>query len=150
MIIIVFSGVFLVFGLVDGLLSPAHAASLTLPPRPGYNPDSGEGEENGDNGGDAPIGAYIELQVQPARKGLWTVVQWQDSTGGWRDVEGWQGSLEAGGYKRWWVAAKDFDTGPFRWVVYQRPGSQFLAAGVPFNLPHRANEMKRFEVSLGP
>jgi hypothetical protein len=132
------------------------AAPLTLPPRPGYDPGAGKGGSSGggesskSSGDDWLIGAYIELQVQPGQAGLWTIVQWQDSSGGWHDVEGWRGSLEAGGYKRWWVAPKDFNTGPFQWVVYQKPDGLLLATSAPFTLPYQANVMKLVEVSLGP
>jgi hypothetical protein len=90
------------------------------------------------------------------------VVQWQDKAGGWHDVEGWQGTLEpdgspapqggtgAGrdGSKRWWVAAKDFGTGPFRWIVTQGKNGRPLAASAWFNLPSVANETVRIEVEV--
>src|SRR5687767_12315425 len=63
-------------------------AGPTLPPR---EPTPSGPDKDKDNDKDAPIGAYIELQVQPAQAGLWTVVQWQDSAGVWRNAEGWQG-----------------------------------------------------------
>ena len=93
-------------------------------------------------------GAYIELQVQPNQTGLWTVVQWQDSAGDWHNVEGWQGDLEPAGSRRWWVAAKDFETGPFRWMVAQSPGAPSLGVSAPFNLPNQANEILRIQLSL--
>jgi hypothetical protein len=133
----------LLFGL---LWPPLSSAGQTLPPRdtPTATPPA---KKSG--GKDKPIGAYIILQVQPAQAGLWSVVQWQDSAGGWHEVEGWRGTLEAGGSIRWWVAAKDFSTGPFRWVVYSRPGNQPVSSG-SFKLPSAANETVRVEISVGP
>jgi hypothetical protein len=63
-----------------------------------------------------PLGTHIELVV-PEHAGAWSVVQWQDSAGNWHDAEGWRGTLDSSGYICWWVAAKDFGTGPFRWVI---------------------------------
>ena len=96
-----------------------------------------------------PIGAYIELQPQGNRDGVWTVVQWQDSTGGWQDVEGWQGPVH-GGVKKWWVSQVDFDKGPFRWAVYQGQEGELLATSTPFYLPGTANELVRVEVLIIP
>jgi hypothetical protein len=86
-----------------------------------------------------PVGTYIELQVQGAIGSAWTVVQWQDSAGGWHDVEGWQGTLHEG-RRVWWVAAKNFGEGPFRWRVYQALGGGLLAESEPFYLPDSAGE----------
>ncbi len=130
------------------------AAPPALPPRPGYNPGGSGTNDNGgsdddDESNNDEVGAHIELQIQPEQVELWTVVQWQDSAGGWHNVEGWRGFLEANGGKRWWVAAKDFDTGPFRWVVYQKPNGQPVATSIPFHLPY-ANQINYIQVSLGP
>ena len=80
----------------------------------------------------SPAGAHIEL-LAPEFPGAWSAVQWQDPAGNWHVVEGWQGSLDERGGVRWWVAAKDFGTGPFRWVV----GDSITTVTVsePFNLP---------------
>ena len=73
--------------------------------------------------------------------GAWTIVQWQDSAGGWHDVEGWRGTLDGPTLKRWWVADKDFGTGPFRWVVIQEPSAAPPHISEPFSLPHEANQI---------
>lgn len=125
-------------------LAPTQAQAL--PPRPEDVVPSDE--HGGDH--DRPVGAYIELHVQPARSGLWAVVQWQDSTEYWHDVEGWRGALDASGSQRWWVAAKDFGTGPFRWVIYWVQGDELLAESDPFNLPQTAGEAVKIEVSFLP
>ncbi len=133
-------------GLAFGLTWPSLIeAQSTLPPRqtPTLPPPKDKKRES-----DKPLGATIELQVQPVPAGDWGVVQWQDKSGNWHDVDGWKGALGATGLERWWVAAKDFNTGPFRWVVTQGPGGPEVAASQPFNLPARANEILRIEVTV--
>ena len=117
-------------------------AGPTLPPREPPPKDSPDGDDN------APLVATIELQVQPAQEGLWTVVQWEDSNGDWHDVEGWRGHLDEKGKKMWQVAEKDFGTGPFRWVLYQGQGGLELGASDPFFLPRQANEVVLVVLSL--
>ena len=125
-------------------LPPRHTPNL--PPRytPAPNRDSGA-----DDGLRNPAGAYIELHVR-GQTSLWTVVQWQGNDGRWHDVEGWRGDLEADGIRRWWVAAKDFDTGPFRWAIYQSQNGPKLATSPPFHLPDQANEVLRIGISIEP
>ncbi len=104
-------------GLVIGLLviglgltvAPALAES-GLPDRKPPTADDGGRDDS------RPLGTHIEL-VAPEHAGAWSVVQWQDVNGNWHDVEGWRGTLDSSGYICWWVAAKDFGTGPFRWVI---------------------------------
>jgi hypothetical protein len=123
-------------------------AGSTLPPRHSPAPSSPADDSDDGDDDDTPLGAHIELQVAPVQVGLWTVVQWQDSAGNWHDVDGWRGTLETGGYKRWWVALKDFGTGPFRWVATQGPGGPVLGMSEPFSLPAEANEVVPVTVSL--
>jgi hypothetical protein len=67
---------------------------------------------------------------------LWTVVQWQDFQGDWHDVDGWRAPAKSGQHVRWWVAAKDAGTGPFRWFIYDRRKDQrHLWTSEPFYLP---------------
>ncbi len=98
------------------------------------------------------VGSYIELRVPTDNIGLWTVVQWQDPQGAWHDVETWRGILDEinnhKGDKLWWVYARDYGKGPFRWVVYDRPGGQVLAASQSFNLPGAPNQHVIVEVTL--
>jgi hypothetical protein len=84
------------------------------------------------------VGAYIELVGSDVPAGAWGVVQWQDSAGGWHNVEGWQGLMVNS--SRWWVHPKDFGTGPFRWAVLNAPGGAVLKVSEPFQLPTGANE----------
>jgi len=99
-------------------------------------------------------GGFIYLHVQSARQELWTVVQWQDGSGDWHDVEGWQGTLDdiqnEIGYKVWWVAKSGLGTGPFRWLVYQSKGGRLLATSEPFYLPGFKGGTVMVEVSPGP
>ncbi len=84
-----------------------------------------------------PTGAFITLQTTA---GVWTGVQWQDSNGDWHDVSGWRGTA-VDGRVQWWVAQKDFGTGPFRWAVYQPAGDgEPVSVSEPFMLPVAANE----------
>lgn len=113
-----------------------------LPPRPPLPSGGGGGDA------DSPTGAIIELTVSGAPAGAWAVVQWQDSTGGWHDVEGWRGMLDESGTKRWWVAPRDFGTGPFQWVIAQGIEGTHLAISEPFTLPASANQTLQISLSL--
>jgi hypothetical protein len=135
---------------------PVPAAQAALPPRPTAQPTAtAQATATVEARAKArpQVGAQIKLQVQfPAGwpwasahwQDLWTVVQWQDAWGDWHTVEGWQGELDGvaiddagvvSGHKTWWVAEKDFGTGPFRWMVSQGKGGPLLAASQPFDLP---------------
>jgi hypothetical protein len=98
------------------------------------------------------VGSYIELRVPTDNLNLWTVVQWQDVQGHWHDVDTWRGSLDEinnhKGDKLWWVYARDYGTGPFRWVIYDQPDGQLLATSRSFNLPAATNQHEIVEVTL--
>ena len=83
--------------------------------------------------------ARILLVAGSVYEGAWTVVQWQDKPGMWHDVEGWQGHVR-NGWIRWRVAPKDWGTGPFRWLVYDKAGGTFLASTASFTLPGDPNQ----------
>ena len=128
---------------LTGLPLPARAGS-GLPPRetpvPTRSPD---GDRH-----DSPGGAHIVLRARSAPAGVWTVVQWQDSAGGWHDVDGWQGTLDAGDQKMWWLAPNLFGKGPFRWSVYRGDRARLLVTSALFYLPDSAGEERQVEVSL--
>ncbi len=134
--------------LVAMLLPPQTVAAL--PPRPTPQPTQTPRHHHARSDKDEIVGAQIELRVQPGLGGLWAVVQWQDASGGWHDVEGWRGSLDGSARQLWWVAGSDFGKGPFRWNVYQHSGSKPLAESASFRLPQSANEIVRVELSLPP
>lgn len=113
---------------------------LALPPRPSPRPASRPVSK-------PPDGA-IELTVESAAAGLWTVVQWQDALGGWHDVEGWQGALDKGDRKTWWVDKTDLGKGPFRWAVTQ--SGELLATSELFYLPDSVGQTVKVSVSLVP
>ena len=117
-----------------------------LPPR--ERPPAGQPDDEGDSDRGAPLGAYLELQVAPVPPGAWSVVQWADSAGNWHNVEGWQRELGLDGFERWWVAAKDFNTGPFRWLVTQGAGGPELGVSQPFYLPGGGNQVVRVGVTV--
>lgn len=126
----------MLFSLISGLFGPSLPvqADTGLPPRgqpPANDPPQKETQESDDD----PIGAFIELNVSPVEGSLWAGVQWQDQQGNWHAVEGWQGTLADDGSRRWWVAQKDFNTGPFRWVVRQGRAGPIQGISEPFTLP---------------
>jgi hypothetical protein len=141
---------FAVFVLISILLlawSPLLTqAGRELPSRETPSPAQPPGDDDDD---DKPAGAHIVLQVQSAPAKAWTIVQWQDSAGGWHDIDGWQGTLDEGGKKMWWLASDLFGKGPFRWLVYQTSrGDKLLATSDSFYLPDSVDEKLRVEVSL--
>lgn len=115
-----------------------------LPPRP---------EPTATPGSDASVeGAIIRLQLlgilDTGPQGVWTAVQWQDAFGDWHTVEGWQGTTELDGSQAWWVGPEDFDTGPFRWVVYESEGGPELGHSDSFMLPTYNRQVVM--VTVGP
>lgn len=116
------------------------------PPRPTLTPTPSRIPSTGSS-----FGSYIELRLPTDNINLWTVVQWQDSLGGWHDVESWRGILDEikqhKGDKRWWVYPRDYGKGPFRWQVYQSPGGTVLATSPSFNLPGNARQRVIVEVT---
>jgi hypothetical protein len=117
-------------------------AGPELPPR---NPLPTQPPPAHDDDG-RPVGAYIELYAPGAPAGAWAVVQWQDSAGGWHDVEGWQGALPDSA--RWWVHPKDFGTGPLRWLVKDGPEGAVVRVSEPFHLPGQPDQTVRRQVIL--
>ncbi|MCJ7551390.1 MAG: hypothetical protein MUQ30_17100 [Anaerolineae bacterium] len=129
---------------VGVLWTSVPAAQAGLPPRPTSQAQPKP---------DSPLSARITLLLQfpadwPWADAHWqtlcTVVQWQDGWGNWHVVEGWRGALddvavsgagEVSGYKTWWVAKKDYGTGPFRWVITQGLDGTLLATSESFHLP---------------
>jgi len=126
-------GFLVLFGIGSRLAAPTSAGS-ELPPRPTLTPTPAPPHEGSE------VGAHIVLEVVDAPADAWSVVQWQDFAGGWHDVEGWRGSLDQSGMRRWWVAPKDFDTGPFRWVVTQGQGGAIVWVSESFSLPAKGRE----------
>ena len=141
--------IFLVWVVILALLAiglPAllqAAPSADLPPRATPTPV----RSGGHRPSKIPLAGFIELHVQPARTGLWAVVQLQDAAGDWHDVEGWQGALD-GGYQQWGIFQAEFGKGPFRWAIYQGAGGKLLAASAPFNLPAGDGEIVTVSVVL--
>jgi hypothetical protein len=124
---------------------PPTQAGAGLPPRETPIPSQPSDDDDRD---DEPIGAHIVLHVPSAPAGVWTIVQWQDTAGGWHDIDGWQGTLDEGDQKMWWLAPDLFGKGPFRWLVYQGERGKLLATSDPFYLPGAEGEKLRVEVSL--
>lgn len=93
-------------------------------------------------------GAFIELQAETLRSGLWTRIQWQDAFSDWHDIEGWQGTFNENRRVLWYVGEEHLGEGPFRWLVYESRGGNVLAVSQPFSLPSRGGEVMRLEVSV--
>jgi hypothetical protein len=91
--------------------------------------------------------ATIELVASNAPASAQAGVQWQTANGDWQNVAGWQGPLDQAGQQRWWVDPKDFNTGPFRWVVYTPGNSAVWGISVPFYLPRATGETQTVSVS---
>ena len=129
-----------------GVLMVASFPTLTvhagLPPRPTATPPAIYPPSSS--------GGFIELQVtgHSVPIGLWTIVQWQDSAGNWRTVEGWQGTTYEGNHVLWWVSHADLGKGPFRWVVYRSPGGVWLGNSPSFTLPGYDGATVKVEVVL--
>jgi hypothetical protein len=146
---ITLSFIFILIALIIGLLaladqtSPSAYAGAGLPIRDTPTPLPRAHHKDRDV---PPVGTTIELVAPGAPAGAWAVVQWQDSAGGWHDVEGWRGALSGSG--RWWVHPKDFGAGPFRWIVTRGPGGAELGSSEPFNLPGQPNQTAQQTVLL--
>jgi hypothetical protein len=129
--------------------SPVTHAGPGLPPRKTPTPAQPSSGDKDDDKDDEPIGAHIVLQAPSAPAGAWTIVQWQDTAGGWHDIDGWQGTLDEGNQKMWWLGPGLLGKGPFRWLVYQSTkGDKLLATSDPFYLPGAEGEKLQVEVSL--
>jgi hypothetical protein len=83
--------------------------------------------------------AVITLYAQQAPVGAYTTVEFQDPSGGWHVVDGWQGALDTldSGLrlKQWAVDAANAGQGPFRWVVYAAQGGAIWGTSQSFSLP---------------
>ena len=126
---ILFASVLLAPLLLAGVRAPVVNA---LPPRPTAVPTRQQPPP--------PLrGGIIELHIEgQVIEGIWTVVQWQDMQGDWHDVTGWQGTLDEGNIKTWWVGEEDLETGPFRWRVML--DAAVLGTSDLFYLPARPGE----------
>ncbi|MEM7029304.1 MAG: hypothetical protein AAF629_07045 [Chloroflexota bacterium] len=121
--------IFILVLLFSLLLVPATVIA-DLPPRP--IPVIVDTDDDDDKDED-PVGAQIHLSGGAG--GSSAVVQWLGSDGNWHDVDGWRSTYA--GSATWWVAPKDFGTGPFRWVVYNGSASSktIVAQSESFTLP---------------
>jgi hypothetical protein len=64
-------------------------------------------------------------------------------------MDGWQGTLDEGDQKMWWLAPDLFGKGPFRWLVYQSTrGEKLLAASDSSYLPDAEGEKLWVEMPL--
>jgi hypothetical protein len=99
--------------------------TLTPTPSPLAQPDATNAEESR---------AQIILLAGTEHDGHWAIVEWQDRQGDWHDVTGWQGHVSQGQIS-WRVLPKDFDKGPYRWVLYDQPNGSEICSSKNFYLP---------------
>ena len=125
---------FILFLAFVGLAVNFKSAAADLPERP--TPVAAKKDRDKDD--KKVAGAHIQLQANGFNG--WSEVQWQDSDENWQMVEGWQGYLEDGAIM-WWVHPKDFNNGPFRWVIYEQPGGALTAMSETFALPQSVQEV---------
>jgi hypothetical protein len=164
-LLIILLGGFVVLSLAG---MPA-AADGDLPPRATMVPTPGTEDTTPviEAGPPLPSGARLRLDVEFSKAwnwdenpwhDLWTVIQWSDGQGNWYDVDGWRGNLDVVeqkeerwmGQKEWWVAKEDFNTGPFRWLVYQHEGGPLLAMSESFDLPGNTSQTVVVKGALAP
>ena len=126
-----------------GSVAPA-AAAPDLPPRPTLTPTPDLSPQPTLTPMPENL-ARIVLAATAYEQG-WTVVQWQGGDGAWHDVNEWREQVAAG-QVRWRVAPKDFNTGPFRWLVYDDDTGEVLGVSPPFTLPSSPSHWVTVEVS---
>lgn len=81
----------------------------------------------------------ITASVSGVSPTAYLVVQYQDVSGGWKDVAGWQSivTVDARGLAtvQWGVEKTSFGQGPLRWVIYGEKGGTIVGYSPTFNLP---------------
>jgi hypothetical protein len=84
--------------------------------------------------------ATISAYLSGVPTGAFSVVQWRDTSGTWRNVDGWQaqlGLVQSSGvpFVQWAVLPNQYNTGPFRWVFYTSQGGALWGISPTFTLP---------------
>lgn len=144
-------------------------ADYELPPRQTPVPGDQENPKTTQSleAGMASAGSRVHLRVLFSndwpwdllhwQNDLWIVVQWHDHVDTWRDVSGWQGTLDTiyqedgwVGVKELWISAEDLNSGPFRWLVYQGENGRLLATSDPFYLPAEPGALANVDMPLAP
>ncbi len=101
---------------------------------------------------DIGSGAIALTAVNPPAT-AWVTVQWlEPASGQWHTVDSWTAPLQQADSGRMadWVEAKNYGTGPYRWVVYTRDpqqGGQVWGTSDPFNFPRQAGDWVWSQVS---
>jgi hypothetical protein len=101
-----------------------------------------------------PPEASITLTVVNPPAGAWTAVQWSVPGGTtWYTVTSWVGPLDQAqyGWMPHWIDRKDYGTGPFRWVVYDKDpgqGGKVLGTSDPFFFPTYDGQMVWSPITL--
>ncbi len=124
---------------------PPHA-----PAPPGEKPGEGPG------GGPTPTPdiAGLAVRVVDAPPNAWVQVQWSNwFEQDWYPVEAWSGKLSqnVNGWAAVWYTAKDYYTGPFRYVIFDddpAKGGQVWGMSLPFYLGY-VGDFRIVEVHKG-
>lgn len=81
----------------------------------------------------------ITASVSGVSPTAYLVIQYQDVSGAWKDVTGWQSvvTIDARGLAtvQWGVEKVSFGQGPLRWVIYGEKGGAVVGYSPTFNLP---------------
>ena len=126
-------------------------SALADPPRPEPTPTSSASWPERPKPTPTPKlpsqGGAILLSVSGAASPYYAVVQWQDGLGEWHDVDGWRGEVKDDRVL-WYVAPKDFGTGPFGWVVYN--DQEIIGISESFYLPTDHGQIVQVVVTVRP
>jgi hypothetical protein len=125
------------FGLIGILFDAGATRAAELPGRPGDTtpvPVVSNEEHFG----------YLALDTSGLKQNALSIVQWQDPSGGWHDVEGWQHPVSPNVAVRWTVYPRDFGKGSFRWAIVDR--GQVIAASASFMLPAKTGDVVNVSV----
>jgi hypothetical protein len=123
--------------------APASEGDQETPGSPGNSEQSSGAANPGSFLGmwtPTPDIAGIGLRVVDPPANAWVQIQWSNwSTSNWYPVDAWSGPLSQNdnGYGAVWFEPKDYGTGPFRWVVFDRnpaTGGQVWAISDTFYL----------------
>lgn len=113
---------------------PSTPVRSTTPVRPGNPVQPTTGSELIERRNVASGKAHIQLSVKPSNIVYWTELEWEDSEGMWRPVDGWQGHTNNGSV-RWVVAPPQYGHGPFRWQVHTADKERLIMTSGEFFLP---------------
>lgn len=135
------------------LFSSSVTADYSLPPRDPLAQGVTTTSSVGDSGG---VRIYLRGAFEQNwpweqmhwQEDLWHMIEWQDQSGEWIKVEGWQGQFDMVyqgeshmiGQKEFWADNALLGSGPFRWRVYETGNGRLMATSPSFMLPAEKNQ----------